>query len=79
MDAKNGGRIRLVEKAGVRAALEISLPPGTQLKAAPHVVARIDELIQKLTSCPCNSGIDLIFHDGLVNPVEINEHVALGG
>ena len=78
MDAKKAGHITLIETPRTRPVLEISTPPGTPLKAAPHVLARIDELILKLTGCPCISGIDIHIRDGIVNPGQlVNEQVAL--
>jgi len=80
METKKVGHIQLVEVAGKRAVLDIGLPPGTPLKAAPHVVARIDELILKLTACPCNSGVDIHIRDVVTIPqVNLNEQVPLGG
>jgi hypothetical protein len=80
MDAKKTAHIKFVEPPGARAVLDIALPPGTQLKAAPHVLARIDELILKLTSCPCNSGVDIHIRDSVVIPATaINEQVNVAG
>lgn len=80
MDMKKVGHIRLVEAPGKRAVLDVGLPPGTPLKAAPHIVARIDELILKLTACPCNSGVDIHIRDIVTIPQEsINEQVSLTG
>ena len=81
MDAKKTATIKLIETTSTRAVLEVRLPPKTQLRAIPHVVARIDELIEKLTQCPCNSGVELHIRDMLVDPAKapINEQVGFTG
>jgi|GraSoiStandDraft_46_1057282.scaffolds.fasta_scaffold776451_1 hypothetical protein len=79
LDVKKTGHIRFIEPPGARAVIDIALPMGAQLRSVPHIVARVDELIMKLTNCPCNSGVDIHIRDSVViPPTQINEQFNIG-
>lgn len=58
-------RIRLVSEsvATNRPRLEIAIPRGTSVKDSLRVVEQLDSIIEKLTGCPCLSGLDLQFNE----------------
>lgn len=68
MDNKQAS-IRLVDEHA-RKVLEIGVPPGGKLAGAMKAVARLDEVIHRLTGCPCLSGIDVRFRNHIEENIE---------
>lgn len=76
--ATKKGRIRLVEDDGVR-VLDVTIPRGATLKQVPRVIESIDAAIEKLTGCPCNSGLSVRLREhGLLDPMaKFDEQIGL--
>jgi hypothetical protein len=69
MDIKRHAHIRLSEDHS-RKVLEVGVPPGATLQASLKIVARLDNVIEKLTGCPCLSGLDIRFRNHVEELIE---------
>lgn len=67
MDAKKIAHVRLTEAAGSRPTLDIVVPRGTTIGESKIIIGRLDNIIERLTGCPCISGLDVRFRDFTVH------------
>jgi hypothetical protein len=80
MSAKKTGHIRLTEASGFP-ILEVAVPRGTTVAQSLKVIERLDSVIERLTGCPCISGLDLRLRDLVLLPGKqsFSEQVELPG
>ncbi|HWO25018.1 MAG TPA: hypothetical protein VNO30_40035 [Kofleriaceae bacterium] len=64
--------VKLLNAAAARPVLEIAVPRGTTIKDSLRVIGQLDGLIERLTGCPCISGLDIQFRDRVILESRIN-------
>jgi hypothetical protein len=81
MENKKVANVRLVDAAAARPVLEVEVPRGATLKDSIRVVESLDGIIQKLTGCPCISGLDVRFRDMVLQQKveKFSQEIALHG
>lgn len=76
IDKARLAEIRVVEHRVVEHDLgrliQITIPKGTLVKDAFQLHEAVTGVIFKLTGCPCNSGIPVLFHElDVIQPIQV--------
>ena len=69
MNEKKVARVKVLEAGGNRPIIEVEVARGTKLADCQRAIDRLDVLIEKLTGCPCMSGLDIRFRDRIIDDV----------
>ena len=77
MAARRIARVSVSAEVNQRPVLHVAVPSGTTVKGAMRVIQSLDSIIERLTGCPCMSGLDLKIHDDLLKG-KLNQTIGLG-
>lgn len=66
MKVDKTAHVRLLNATSPRPVLEVAVPRGTSVKDSLRVIDKLDAVIEKLTGCPCISGLDLQLRDRVI-------------